>query len=111
MLPAYADVHIPSAVVAGLRTRGMDIVTAQERRQCREDDEILLATATVEGRLLLSQDKDFFRIHHEWMTAGKSHAGILFVRSRLSIGEIIRRTIQFALQTSAADAANVFKLV
>jgi hypothetical protein len=111
MLPAYADVHVPSAVVAGLRMRGMDVVTAQERGQCAQDDEDLLTSGTAEGRLLLSKDKDFFRIHHEWMNAGRNHAGILFLRYRLSIGEIIRRAIRYASQTSAADAANVFKVL
>src|SRR3989442_539350 len=103
MLPAYADMHVPSAVVAGLRMRGMNIVTAQERVQCTEADEVLLATAAAEGRLMLSMDKDFFRIHHEWMTAGRSHAGIGFLRARLSIGEIIRRTVHYATQTPAVD--------
>jgi predicted nuclease of predicted toxin-antitoxin system len=111
MLAGYADVHLPSAVVAGLRMRGMNVVTAQERGQCTEDDEVLLAAATAEGRLLLSRDKDFFRIHNEWMNAGKSHAGILFLRSRLSIGETIRRTVRFASQTAAADAINVLKVL
>src|SRR5260370_33835339 len=110
MLPGFADVHVASAIVGGLRMRGMDIVTAEERGQCTENDEALLATATAEGRLMLSKDKDFFRIHHEWMTAGRSHAGILFIRYRLSIGDPIRRTVHFALQTSAADAVNVFKI-
>src|SRR5262249_30496879 len=100
MLSGLADEHVKSAITAGLRARGMDAVTVQERGLDRADDEVLLAAATAEGRLMLTQDKDFLRIHDEWMRSGKNHAGIAFLRPRLSIGEAIRRVMQYASQTS-----------
>jgi predicted nuclease of predicted toxin-antitoxin system len=111
MLSAYADEHVHAAIVNGLRLRGMDVVTVQERGQGAVDDDILLATATAEGRMMLTNDKDFLRIHSAWMAAGKSHAGIGFLRSGLSIGEAIRRTLRYASQTAPADAANVLRFL
>ena len=109
MLPGFADEHVKAAIVAGLRQRGMDLVTAQERGLRQTDDEALLATATAEGRLLLTNDTDFLRIHSEWMTAGRHHAGRVFWPQERPIGEAIRRIHQYALQTSPEQAANAVK--
>jgi predicted nuclease of predicted toxin-antitoxin system len=111
MLSGYADVHVRRQIVNGLRRHGMDVVTAQERGQCRLDDETLLAVANSEGRLMLTNDKDFLRIDAEWRKAGQSHAGIVFWRARLRIGDVIRRTIQYASVTSPQDAANTLKFL
>ena len=62
MLSGYADENLKAAIVAGLRQRGMDLVTAEDRNQRRTDDELFLETATAEGRLLLTNDTDFLRI-------------------------------------------------
>jgi hypothetical protein len=94
MLSGYADEHVKSAIVAGLRQRGMDMVTAQERGQRQTDDEILLATAGTEGRLLLSNDTDFLRIHSDWMAAGRNHAGIVYWPQERPVGEVVRRILQ-----------------
>jgi hypothetical protein len=68
-----------------------------------------LETATAEGRLLLTNDTDFLRIHAEWMAAGHDHAGIVYWPQDRLIGEAIRRIHQYALKTSAVDAANAVK--
>jgi hypothetical protein len=109
MLPAYADENVKSAVVHGLRQRGMDIVTAQERGQRQTDDETLLATATSEDRLLLTNDTDFLRIHAEWLATGRGHAGIVYWPQERPVGEAITRIHQYALLTSPDDAISVVK--
>jgi hypothetical protein len=109
MLTGYTDENVQSAIVAGLRQRSMDIVTAEERNQRQTDDEVLLETATAEQRLMLSNDTDFLRIHAEWLRVGRDHAGIVFWRQDLSIGETITRILQYAHGTSAEDARNILK--
>lgn len=109
MRPGYADENVKAAIVAGLRQHGMDIVTAQERGQRRTDDEILLATATAEGRLLLTNDADFLRIHGEWMAVGRGHAGIVYWPQDRPVGDVVRCLFQYAVQTDAADAADAVK--
>ena len=74
MLSGFADQHVHAATVLGLRRRGMDVVTAQQRGQCGVDVEVFLAIATTEGRLVLSYDTDFLRIHAEWLGRGGVNA-------------------------------------
>src|SRR5262245_26089956 len=105
MLAACADEHVKFAIVEGLRRRGMGVVTVQERALQQADDEVLLETAAREGRLLLTNDVDFLRIHDRWMKAGRDHSGIIFWRQDLSIGLAVRRIIQFARRTSRVNAA------
>lgn len=110
MLSGFADQHVHAATVTGLRRRGMDLVTAQDRAQCGVDDDVLLTSATGEGRLMLTYDTDFLRIHREWLQSGKSHAGIVFWHgNQLPIGEAIRRIVDYAQHTDPADAANMVK--
>lgn len=111
MLSGYADEHVKSAVVDGLRRHSMDVVTAQERGQRMTDDEVLLETASAEARLLLTNDTDFLRIHGEWMVKGIDHTGIVYWPQDLPIGEAIRRIVQYALQTRPEDAANMVKFL
>ena len=72
MLPAYADENIIAAITDGLRRRGMDIVSAEERGQRATDDEVLLQTAAGEGRALVSFDRGFTNViqHPPGATAG-----------------------------------------
>ena len=94
MLSGYVDENVKAAIVDGLRLRGMDLVTAQERDQRETDDEVLLETATAEDRLMLTNDTDFLRIHAEWSADGREHSGIVYWHQTRSIGEAIRGIVQ-----------------
>ena len=59
----YADQHYPAAVAAGLRRRGIDILTAQEAGQCGAADPDQLAFASADGRVVLTFDSDFVALH------------------------------------------------
>jgi hypothetical protein len=112
MLPGYADIHVKGRVVDGLRRQGMDVVRAQDRGLCGQDDEALLADATAENRLLLTNDEDFLAIDAAWQAAGRSHAGIVYWhQDKYSIGEAIHRILDYASQTSPVDAADVVKFL
>ena len=57
----YMDVHVRWAITAGLRRRGVDVLTAQEDGVARIDDPALLGRATQLGRVLSSQDDDLLQ--------------------------------------------------
>jgi predicted nuclease of predicted toxin-antitoxin system len=83
----YADQHFPGPVVAGLRRRGIDIVTCQEMDKCATPDLEQLEFATSEGRVLVTFDTDFLAIHQ----AGTPHRGIIWCpAAKYSIGELIQ---------------------
>jgi len=112
MLTGFFDQHVNGAIVTGLRRRGMDLVTAHERGLRAADDEILLAAATSEGRLMVTNDTDFLVLHTKWQPAGRNHAGIIYWhQDKLPVGESINRILHYASFTSAADAANVVKFL
>jgi predicted nuclease of predicted toxin-antitoxin system len=86
----YMDHHVPSAVTAGLRRCGVDVLTAYEDGMAEADDEAILRQATALGRSVFTQDEDFLTIASEWHRVGRPFAGIIFGRQEsLSIGQAI----------------------
>ena len=62
MLRLYMDMHVKAAITAGLRRRGIDVVTAQEDGGAHLEDVALLDRATALQRVLFSQDNDLLAI-------------------------------------------------
>jgi predicted nuclease of predicted toxin-antitoxin system len=96
----HLDEHIPLAVAAGLRRRGIDVTCPVEIGLTSLRDEQQLSFASEEGRVLVTQDADFLRLHR----AGVSHAGIAYCRQgSLAIGEMLRRLILMRDLTTAEE--------
>lgn len=70
----YTDEHISKAVVAALRTNGVDVLTVPEAGTLGASDDEHLQRATGDGRVLVTQDRDFLRL----AAAGVRHAGIAY---------------------------------
>ena len=83
-------------LVRGLRSRGIDVVTAADSGMIRRKDEEHLLWATVQGRALYSFNVgDYHEIHTEWIATGRNHAGIILAQQkRYSTGEQIRRLLR-----------------
>jgi len=98
----YVDVDASEhAVVKALRQRGIDVLTATET--CHEqltDDRHLEFAASV-GRPIYSLNaRDFARLHAEYLTSGRSHAGIIVIpRQRYGTGEKVRRISDLLAKT------------
>jgi predicted nuclease of predicted toxin-antitoxin system len=86
-LSFYMDVHVPAAVTAGLRRRGISVLTSHEDGTDFADDGKLLDRATALQCVLFTQDTDFLRIATESKT---DHCGIVFARQNsCSIGALV----------------------
>lgn|SRR5574341_1018184 len=85
----YTDENMAEAVADQLSRRGVDILRCQSTGMMGADDEEHLEFAASRGRVLVTQDTDFQSIHYQWIGAGKTHAGIIFVKDTLSIGKVI----------------------
>jgi len=83
-------------LVRGLRSRGVDVVTAADAGMIRRKDEEHLSLAANQGRALYSFNvAHYHRIHTEWTKAGRSHAGIILAQQRrYSTKEQIRRLLR-----------------
>ena len=105
----YLDEDIQTkGLVQSLREHGVDVVVAWEVGMRQRDDDAQLALASSQGRVLYGYNvKDYFRIHAEWLTQGKSHAGIILVKQQTySIGEELRRLLRLMAAKSADEMKN-----
>lgn len=95
----YADEQIARAVIHGVRERGIDILSTPEARMLGASDEDHLALANRLGRVLVTQDRDFIRLH----ATGFAHSGIMFAKPHFSIGEIVSKLVLFHATVDAQE--------
>lgn len=88
-LSFYVDEHIHTAIVKGLRTRGIDVGTPCDAGLLGASDEKHLAFACKTGRVLITRDQDSLALN----AAGTEHPGIAFAARNLSIGAIVRALV------------------
>jgi len=101
------DVHIRSAITAGLRARGVDVLTAQEDDARRMPDPELLSRATSLQRVLFSNDDDLLREAAERQQRGQPFAGLVYAHQlRVPVGKCIEDLELIAKVCDPLDAAN-----
>lgn len=96
------------ALLRGLRSRGIDVTTVLDEGRVGDNDRAQLEYAWQTKRVLYSFNvSDFCRLHKEYLTEGRPHAGIVVVyRQRYSVGEQLRLLLRLADMTSAMDMRN-----
>ena len=82
----YTDENVPIAVANGLRRQGVDVLTTQEANMQGAPDTEHLTFAANEGRVIVTQDADFLRLH----AAGWQYVGIVYAKQHAPIGDILR---------------------
>jgi len=86
----YLDEHIAAGVALGLRRRNIEVTTAADAGMYGADDASQLAFAASSGRVLVTQDADFLRLHAD----GAAHAGIVYCRQgTVTLGAMLRRLV------------------
>jgi hypothetical protein len=100
------DVHVKKAVTAGLRRRGVDVLTAQEDGGTRLLDPELLDRATALGRVLVSQDEDLLVEAERRQQSGVAFAGVVFSHQFTRIGVLITDLELLANVYDPVDVAN-----
>ena len=85
-LKIYTDEHIATAVVLGLRQRGVDAVSTPEAGNLSASDEEQLVYARANERVILTQDYDFLIS----VSTDQDHPGIAFAQPGLDIGGMVR---------------------
>jgi hypothetical protein len=93
------------AVVEGLRSHGIDVLTVLEAGSSGESDEEQLTFAAAQGRVIYTLNvADFCRLHTDFLAAGRHHSGIIVIpRQRYSVGEKIRRLLQLIDSLTAEE--------
>jgi len=86
----HLDEHIPASIAAGLRRRGIDVTTSAESGLLGSADGTQLSFATSAGRVLVTHDADFLRLHSE----GVIHAGIAYCQQgAVPVGQMLRQLV------------------
>jgi hypothetical protein len=109
MFPLYFDEDSMSrALVAALRARGVDVLTALEANRIERPDEEHLEYAASQGRVLCSYNvADFCRLHTIYLQTSRTHAGLILVRQQqYSIGEQMRRLLRLMATRSPEAMRN-----
>ena len=106
-VPLYMDVHVHQAITAGLRLRGVDVLTAQENGARQLSDSELLDRATALGCVLFSQDEDLLREATRRQQSGENFAGVIYAHQlKVTIGQCIRDLELLAKVNEPEDFAN-----
>lgn len=94
MARLLANENVPAAVIAALRAGGHDVAAMQEDG-AGFPDELVLARALTEGRVLLTFDKDFGELaFRQGLTATP---GVILLRPRLRSPDYLVRFTQAVL--------------
>ena len=96
------------SLVRALRARGVDVITALDAEMIEREDAEHLDYATERGRVLCSFNAGgFYRLHTDYATQGKLHAGITLMRQQhYSVGEQMRRILKLMASESADEMSN-----
>lgn len=104
-LRLYADACVDARIVAGLRRRGVDVVTVVDAGLLGCPDETQLAKARDLNRVILSGDQDFLLLAHRCATEGTAFPGLVFIQPKRPLGEVIRAVALIASLYSPEDLA------
>lgn len=97
-----------SDLVAALRSRGVTVITALDAGLAEKSDDEQLAFAAEHGCVFYTFNvSDFYRLHTEWVGAGRELAGmILAPQQRFSVGEQLRRILRLRATTATVSMRN-----
>ncbi|MDP3712313.1 MAG: DUF5615 family PIN-like protein [Mycobacteriales bacterium] len=91
------DEMLGEALAQGLRDRGFDVEAVVTRRELvGASDDVVLAAATAEGRVVVTFNiADFVALDQQWRATDRTHAGVLllgaraFPQDRALIGRVV----------------------
>jgi hypothetical protein len=107
--PVYIDEDaVHGSLVAARRSRDVTVNTASDAGLMKKSDHEHLVYATEHGCVLYTFNvSDFYRLHTEWINAGREHAGmILAPQQRYSVGEQLRRILRVRASANAGSMRN-----
>jgi predicted nuclease of predicted toxin-antitoxin system len=74
----YFDEHLAGLTVAALRTRGVDVLTADEAGTRTDPDDDQLRYATTAGRVVVTHDSDYLTLAADFQARGEPFAGVVY---------------------------------
>jgi hypothetical protein len=101
------DEHVHRAITAGLRLRGVDVLTVQEDERTGFADTLILDRATELQRVIFSQDADFLAEAARRQSENVNFSGVIYAHQLLvSIGDCVKDLEIIAKAANCRDFAN-----
>jgi len=95
------------ALLLALRQRNIDVITVNEVQTQGLTDEAQLLWASTDGRAICTYNaRDFSQLHQQFLSSGRSHAGIILMRQSFSIGERLYGLSTLVASMTAEDIQN-----
>ncbi len=111
-LKLYMDHNVPATITAGLRIRGVDVVTAYEDEHHMVDDARLLDRATALGRVLFTRDDDLVAEAVVRQREGREFAGVIYAHQlKITIGAAIFDLLLIANAGDPPDLRNTIEFL
>jgi uncharacterized protein with PIN domain len=99
----FTDEDMYGVLASLLRAAGFDAISTPEAGRLGVSDTEQLEWAAQEGRVLASFNvADFARLHHEWMSQGLSHSGMVVSQQR-PIGDALQRLLHLGQSLNSDD--------
>lgn len=105
----FTDEMINPALARALKEQGYDAESCDEAGRSRRSfsDELQLAYAAQHGRAILTFDVgDYYRLDHQWKTAGRRHYGIIVSPEVIDVGELVRRVKRHLDHVTSTEQAD-----
>src|SRR5579862_2129020 len=84
------DVHVPAAIMRGLRRRDVDVLTSQDDNTTRMPDDELLKRATLLDRTLFTMDEDLLSEANRLQRLREHFSGVIYAHQLgVTIGQCV----------------------
>ena len=101
------DENVPFPITAGLRGRGVDVLTAQEDGRRQTPDPVLLDRAGDLGRIMFTMDDDLLAEATRRLRGGEAFAGVVYAHQQhVSIGQCVADLELIAAASDPPDWTN-----
>jgi len=103
----YFDEDVSVKIAFNLRHRGFDVLTTIEAKNLGATDEGQLSYAVRTARVLITHNlRHFLDLHKKYLSAGKTHNGIVLIVRQKNPYRIVSRLLQFIHNTSSKEMLN-----
>ena len=102
----YMDHNVDDRITNGLRSRGIDVITAREEGLDRTPDPSLLDRAGELGRVFFTHDKDFLREAARRQREDIAFHGVVFAPMLTYIGICIENLERISERNNPEDMTN-----
>ena len=102
----FLDEDVDVDLVPALREGGFEAYSVRDVGRRSMSDKDQLTFATERGWTLVTHNvQDFKKLHGQWLSQGREHAGIIVSR-RVEIGRMLRALLNLLDQVSIDEAKN-----